>query len=78
MTPENNVDTAVSKGLSIIAITDHNEILNVKKAIKYSEGKLILVIPGIEVSTTQGHLLVYFESYNDLQNFRGKLNISED
>lgn len=78
MTPENIVDTAVSKGLSIIAITDHNEILNVKKAIKYAEGKSILVIPGIEVSTTQGHLLVYFETYNDLQNFRGKLNISED
>lgn len=78
MTPENIVDTAVSKGLSIISITDHNEILNVKRAVKHAEGKSILVIPAIEVSTTQGHLLVYFETFNDLQNFRGKLNISED
>ncbi|NHQ61061.1 PHP domain-containing protein [Chlorobium sp. BLA1] len=76
MTPENIVATALSKGLSMIAITDHNETLNVKRAIKYSEGKPIIVIPGIEVSTTQGHLLVYFETLNDLQNFRGKLNIS--
>ncbi len=30
MSPENIVDTAVSKDLSIIAITDHNKILNVK------------------------------------------------
>ncbi|WP_152616960.1 PHP domain-containing protein, partial [Flavihumibacter solisilvae] len=78
MTPENIVDTAVSKGLSIISITDHNAIGNVKDAIKHSENKPILVIPGIEVSTTQGHLLVYFESFIDLQNFRGKLNISAD
>ncbi len=73
MSPENIVDTAVRKGLSIIAITDNNEILNVKIAIKHSEGNPVLVIPVIEVSTTQGNLLVYFETYNDLQNFHGKL-----
>lgn len=78
MTPENIVDTAIEKGLSIISITDHNEDRNVSKAIKHAEGKNILVIPGIEISTTQGHLLVYFEKYEELRNFRGKLNISDD
>lgn len=78
MTPENIVDTAIEKGLSIISITDHNEDQNCKKAIKYAEGKDILVIPGIEVSTLQGHLLVYFEKYEELKNFIGKLTISED
>lgn len=76
MTPEKIVDTSIEKGLSIISITDHNEDRNVNKAIKYAEGKKLLVIPGIEVSTTQGHLLVYFEKYEELRNFRGKLNIS--
>ncbi|MDR0231385.1 MAG: PHP domain-containing protein [Dysgonamonadaceae bacterium] len=78
MTPENIVDTAIEKGLSIISITDHNEDRNVKRAIKKAEGKNILVIPGIEVSTLQGHLLLYFEKYEELKNFRGKLTISED
>ena len=78
MTPEGIVDTAIEKGLAIISITDHNEDRNVKRALKYAEGKNILVIPGIEVSTLQGHLLLYFERYEELKNFRGKLTISED
>lgn len=78
MTPENIVDTSIEKGLSIISITDHNEVQNSKKAIKHAEGKEILVIPGIEISTLQGHLLVYFEKYDELKNFRGKLIISDD
>lgn len=78
MTPENIVDTAIEKGLSVIAITDHNEIDNIKRALTHSEGKNILVIPGIEVSTTQGHLLLYFEGFNEIRNFYGKLTISED
>lgn len=78
MTPQNIVDTAVGFGLKIISITDHNEILNCKTALDYAEDKDILVIPGIEVSTTQGHLLVYFKSFKDLRSFHGKLTISDD
>ena len=78
MTPEAIVDTAITKGLSIISITDHNEIQNVNTAINYSKDKDILVVPGVEVSTTQGHLLVYFETYDNLRAFFGKLTISRD
>ena len=78
MTPENIVDSAISNQLAIISITDHNEINNSKKAIDFSNDKEIFVIPGIEVSTTQGHLLVYFEKFSDLRKFYGKLNVSTD
>ncbi|OAV76078.1 macrolide transporter ATP-binding /permease protein [Bacteroidales bacterium Barb7] len=78
MTPEAIVDTAIYKGLSIISITDHNEIQNSNTAINYSQGKNILVIPGIEVSTTQGHLLVYFDTFKNLRDFFGKLTVSAD
>ena len=78
MTPEKIVDTAIDSNLQIISITDHNEILNSKAAIDYAEGKDLLVVPGIEVSTTQGHLLVYFSSFQELRSFHGKLTISED
>ncbi|MGY8873171.1 MAG: AAA family ATPase, partial [Pseudomonadales bacterium] len=78
MTPQNIVDTALSSNLKIISITDHNEILNSKAATDYAQDKDILVVPGIEVSTTQGHLLVYFNSFQNLRSFHGKLNISDD
>ncbi|AXX95700.1 TrlF family AAA-like ATPase [Arcobacter ellisii] len=78
MTPQNIVDIAIENNLSIISITDHNEIQNSKKAIDYANNKNILVIPGIEISTTQGHLLVYFETYEQLRKFFGKLTISDD
>jgi len=78
MTPKNIVDTALRSNLKIISITDHNEILNSNIAIDYAQDKDILVVPGIEVSTTQGHLLVYFNSFKNLRSFHGKLNISDD
>lgn len=78
MTPQSIVDTAIAANLKIISITDHNEIFNCKTAVDYAVDKDILVILGIEVSTTQGHLLVYFETFKDLRSFHGKLTISED
>ncbi|PCJ97320.1 MAG: histidinol-phosphatase [Zetaproteobacteria bacterium] len=78
MTPQNIVNTAIASHLKIISITDHNEVLNCKTALDYAADKDILVIPGIEVSTTQGHLLVYFETFKELRSFHGKLTISAD
>lgn len=43
-------------GLDAIAITDHDSVDGAKKALACPTG--VLVIPGIEVSTRQGHLLV--------------------
>lgn len=78
MTPEGIVDTAIAERLDLIAITDHNQIANVRPALNYAEGKGLLVIPGVELSTPQGHLLVYFETTDQLQRFFGKLTISDD
>lgn len=77
-TPNAIVDTAIAKGLKIISITDHNEILNSIVAAQYAIGKEILVIPGIEISTTQGHLLVYFETVEKLRQFYGNLSFNEN
>lgn len=75
MTPENIVSTAVDEGLSLIAVTDHNEIGNVEKAIAAAKGKPLTVVPGIELSTPQGHLLLYLPSFEALQRLHGKLSI---
>jgi hypothetical protein len=43
-------------GLDAIAITDHDSVDGAKKALTCTTS--VLVIPGIEVSTKQGHLLI--------------------
>lgn len=78
MTPEGIVDTAVAENLQVVAITDHNVTGNVRPALKHADGKYILVVPGIELSTPQGHLLVYCPTPGKLEAFYGKLNISPD
>lgn len=77
-TPQAIVEMAIAKGLKVISITDHNQFLNSLYAVNYSKDMDILVIPGIEVSTTQGHLLVYFERTDELQQFYGKLTFNAD
>lgn len=47
---------AEAEGLDAIAITDHDTVDGAKKALSLSSS--VVVIPGIEVSTKQGHLLV--------------------
>ncbi|RCW20769.1 TrlF family AAA-like ATPase [Marinilabilia salmonicolor] len=78
MTPTNIIDKAIEEKLSIISITDHNSIGNLKEAIEYSEGKDIYLIPGVELSTSQGHLLVYFPDLSSISAFMGKLDISDN
>ena len=58
MTPGDLVRTAVSKGLNGVAITDHNSTRGINEAreeAKKFEG--FLVIPGMEVSSKEGHIL---------------------
>jgi ABC-type lipoprotein export system ATPase subunit len=78
MTPNAIVDAAVSEGLGVIAITDHNEIRNVEVAIAAAAQRGLLVVPGVELSTPHGHLLAYAPTFRDLEQFFGKLTISKD
>lgn len=74
MTPINIVNTSLSEKLDIISVTDHNEINNVEETINAAAGKSILVIPGIELSTPDGHLLVYFSSLDILKKFYASID----
>lgn len=78
MSPDNIIEEAINENLSIISITDHNEIGNILRALEYAKGKNILVVPGVELSTSQGHLLVYFETYEKIRSFIGELSFSTD
>jgi hypothetical protein len=54
------IQAARGRGLGVLGITDHNTIRNVKAALEAAEGPGLLVLPGIEVSTHEGHLLGLF------------------
>ncbi len=75
MTPQAIVATAAREGLAIIAITDHNEIGNVEAALLAAQGSGIYVVPGIELSTPQGHLLCYLPTLDALRRLHGQLSI---
>jgi hypothetical protein len=60
--------------VDIIAITDHNSIRNVPDLLSAAKDK-ILALPGVELSTPQGHLLVFFRDLEKLQKYFGSLDI---
>ena len=77
MTPQAIVATAVRENLNIIAIADHNEITNIQAALKAGSDAGILVIPAVELSTPEGHLLCYFPTYETLASFHGRLDLAD-
>ncbi len=62
-TPEQTVAHALEKGLSCIAVTDHDTLDGAERAAAAAEGTDLYVIPGIEISVeypTELHILGYF------------------
>jgi len=53
-TPKQVIDYSRKQGLDGVAITDHNTI---QGALELMNNKELMVIPGIEVTTLQGHVL---------------------
>ena len=67
--PEKIIEKAIENGLNGVAITDHDTILGIEPAIKYSKKRNdIIVIPGIEFgciyNQEEVHILGYFIDYN--------------
>lgn len=76
-TPEAIVAVAEREGLQFIAVADHNEISGSVRAIAFSKGKNLLVVPAVELSTQQGHLLCYLPTVEALQGFYSRLTIKD-
>lgn len=55
------IAAALEKGLNCISITDHNTVNGSLEAMEYVEEEHIpiTVIPGVEISTSDGHMLAY-------------------
>jgi len=78
VTPEQIVDAALAAGLEAIAITDHNSAEAIDEVRQASNGKGLIVFPGIELSTVGGHILALFPldtSLVELRDFLGYVGL---
>ena len=75
--PSELVNLAVEKGLSAVAITDHDTIGGISEALSAAKGKSIEIIPGVEISCDDDgfvdtHILGLFIDYKN-KNLNGLL-----
>jgi hypothetical protein len=80
MTIDGIVKTALDRRLDLVAITDHNAIDAVPALLKATEKAGFLAFPGVEITTAEGHVLVYFapESLDAFRTWFGRLDFKED
>src|SRR5690606_35351365 len=60
-TIEEIISTSIKKTISVLSITDHDSLTGyhlAKKIIQITKAD-ILLIPGMEISTSKGHILAY-------------------
>lgn len=75
MIPPLIVQSALEKGIDIIAITDHNASANVRAVQKAAEGTGLTVLPGMEVQSREDvHLLTLFESVEVLDEWQTQVD----
>lgn len=60
-TPDDIIQVALASGLDAIAITDHNTATWCEKMALAAKGTSLVILPGVEISTSDGHLLGIWE-----------------
>jgi predicted metal-dependent phosphoesterase TrpH len=76
LTPAALVHYARERGLSALALTDHDTVDGIDAAIQAARGTALEIVPGVELSCdvpqTEVHVLGYFIRWHD-SNFEGML-----
>jgi predicted metal-dependent phosphoesterase TrpH len=68
MIPPLIVQTAIEKGINLLAVTDHNASANVIAVQKAAQGTGLIVLPGMELQTREEvHLLCLFDTLDQLE-----------
>jgi hypothetical protein len=62
ISPARLVETAHQRGLTLIAVTDHDQVEGARRVeeLLFKQGSPMQMITGVEVSTRQGHLIGLF------------------
>ncbi|MHC1741228.1 MAG: PHP domain-containing protein [Anaerolineaceae bacterium] len=75
MIPPLIVEESLARGISIIAITDHNSTANVQAVQKAAANTALLVLPGMELQTAEEvHSLCIFETLAQAEIFQRKIS----
>jgi predicted metal-dependent phosphoesterase TrpH len=61
VTPDQIVAAALAAGLDAISVTDHNTANGIDAVRRHGQASGLVVFPGVEVSTTSGHVLALFD-----------------
>ncbi len=84
-TPAEILDLSVSAGLSAVALTDHNTVAGLPAFLAAAEGKEILAVPGVEISTgwegKELHIVGLFlkpEDFEAVTDFLEIINIRKE
>lgn len=70
ITPEQLVEAVLAAGLEVIGITDHNTVQGVPEMSEIAAERGLVLFPGVELTTKQGHVLAIFERNTDLEMLR--------
>jgi hypothetical protein len=72
MIPPLIVERALALGLGLIAITDHNAAANCEAVIKAARGTELVVLPGMEVQTSEEvHVVCLFDTTEQALTWQG-------
>lgn len=75
MIPPLIIQTALEKGIQILAITDHNATGNIQAVQEAAAGRDIHVFPGMELQTAEEiHALCLFDTLEQTQEFQKLVN----
>ncbi len=71
MIPPLIVSEALSRGINLIAITDHNSSANIPAVQKAAQGTDVFVLPGMELQTKEEvHVLCLFDTLDQVRTFQ--------
>ncbi|PIR42895.1 hypothetical protein CO058_00870 [candidate division WWE3 bacterium CG_4_9_14_0_2_um_filter_35_11] len=80
--PKEIANIAFEIGIDVVALTDHDLTFGIdefenKIAELNKDGKKIIGIPGIEVTTEEGHIIFLFDNPKDAKEFSETIHIEE-
>ncbi len=77
MTVKELLVIAKRAGLTGIAVTDHDTTRCVREALRLGEKLGIIVVPGVEITTREAHLLLYGITFELPRKYKNKPHILE-
>ena len=78
LTPNEIIKLSLKKRIDVVAVTDHNTVKGGVKTKSLAKGKDILVVPGIEVKTDLGDVILLFvEEDFQMRDFNEVLDLAK-